>query len=872
MIKKFNKKLNIIRSYIPDETILFLEKTLTYLLLVISITLGTITYIKYDAKSHLNHEIKNTINTTNHNIATMRFKNTNTSNLSKSSTNNNKSKTNDSKAINFNTSNSNTSNSQIDNNSTIQGIIQETTKGSIKESITTANGFSHFRLNTHKNTHKDNNKNKFIITINSIIESISYGISYISDIILLLFGSAYYIFYIFLFFLPRFCLQLTTLYYIFMRINDGFIGALLNKETIEFIQKKHIPEVAFSLLAIIILIKIIRIRHNANYKLELLLSLIKKTLMAAPSIIISIVLFIWNRARPLKKTLTNPSSNSPSNRLVNSLNFGIFKKIFEKIFKRNGIEKDTYKNARYDEEHESKYKTKHDKKARKSLASSSQSPFSLSRPSQKNSRNSLHSSMNDNAKSLPPLSLLKENHKMLEHTQDDSKFLLETLNEFGVKGKIISVNYGPVITLYEFTPSAGTKSARVIGLSDDIARSISAVSTRIAIIPGKNAIGIEIPNKKRLSVFMRDIVQNFSHNQAIPLALGYDIGGNPITVDLAKMPHLLVAGTTGSGKSVSINSMIISILYRFTHTECKFIMIDPKMLELSIYQGIPHLLSPVITEPKKAISALKWAVQEMEKRYRIMSQFGVRNLQGYNDLIEKNPTIVRKVEVGFDSEGKQKFEEQTIEGEKLPFIVVIIDEMADLMLVAGKEVEITVQRLAQMARAAGIHLIMATQRPSVDVITGTIKANFPTRVSFQMSSSFDSKTILGERGAEQLLGAGDMLYMSSGGVIRRLHGPFVSDAEVENVVEYIKSMHSTQYVMEFDEDFTTQENQNDLDTEKDPLYEQAVEIVRTEGKVSTSYIQRKLEIGYNRAAKIVETMESRGVVSKPNKMGRREIL
>lgn len=852
MIKKLNKRLNIIRSYIPNETILFLEKVLTYILLIISITLGTITYLKHEARTYFKYE------TTMYNTITLNFKNTNISNFNNSKTNN--FNMNDSKIIS-----SNIGNSGPNNNSTI--------KGSIKESIAAANGFSHFKKNINNDSSNRNSnahKNKFIITLKSIIQSISYGASYISDIILLLFGSAYYIFYILLFFLPRFSLQLTTLYYILMKINDGFIDAILNQKTIEFIKKKHIPEIAFSLLAIVILIKIIRIKHNANYKLKLLLSLIKKILIAIPSIIISIVLFIWNRTHPLKNSFSSSSLNSSSNSLTNLLaklmNFGILKR----IFKGNRLKGNTSAgiNAKYGEE----YDTKYDKKTRKSFALSSQSAPLSSHSSQQKSHNSFHSSLKNTEKSLPPLSLLKENHKMIEYTQDDSKFLLETLNEFGVKGKIVSVNYGPVITLYEFTPSAGTKSARVIGLSDDIARSISAVSTRIAIIPGKNAIGIEVPNKKRLSVFMRDIVQKFSNNQAIPLALGYDITGNPITVDLAKMPHLLVAGTTGSGKSVSINSMIISILYKFTHTECKFIMIDPKMLELSIYQGIPHLLSPVITEPKKAISALKWAVQEMEKRYRIMSQFGVRNLQGYNELIEKKPTIVRKVEVGFDSEGKQMFEEQIIEGEKLPFIVVIIDEMADLMLVAGKEVEITVQRLAQMARAAGIHLIMATQRPSVDVITGTIKANFPTRVSFQMSSSFDSKTILGERGAEQLLGAGDMLYMSSGGVIRRLHGPFVSDAEVEKVVEYIKNMHSTQYVMEFDEDFTAQENQNSVDTEKDPLYEQAVEIIRLEGKVSTSYIQRKLEIGYNRAAKIVETMESEGVVSKPNKMGRREIL
>jgi S-DNA-T family DNA segregation ATPase FtsK/SpoIIIE len=429
------------------------------------------------------------------------------------------------------------------------------------------------------------------------------------------------------------------------------------------------------------------------------------------------------------------------------------------------------------------------------------------------------------------------------------------------------------------------KSARIISLADDIARSMSARSARVSVIPGRNAMGIELPNEHRETVYFREILSSsdFQDNSCqLPLGLGKDIGGHPIITDLAKMPHLLVAGTTGSGKSVGINAMILSLLYKLSPNECKFIMIDPKMLELSVYDGIPHLLSPVVTEPKKAIVALKWVVQEMESRYRSMAQLGVRNIQGYNDKLRRatdaGEVLSRRVQTGFDSEtGAPVFEDQALDMTLFPYIVVVVDEMADLMLVAGKEIEAGVQRLAQMARAAGIHLIMATQRPSVDVITGTIKANFPTRIGFQVTSKIDSRTILGEQGAEQLLGRGDMLYMEAGGRIRRVHGAFVADDEVERIVTQLKIQQDPNYV---DIYAVAEDTDGSYDPDMvggkegsgDELYDKALSIVLSEGKVSTSFIQRHLSIGYNRAAKIVDVMEREGVISAPNHVGKREIL
>lgn len=469
--------------------------------------------------------------------------------------------------------------------------------------------------------------------------------------------------------------------------------------------------------------------------------------------------------------------------------------------------------------------------------------------------------------------------------EENAERLMRVLNEFGVKGRILGVKPGPVVTLYELEPAAGVKSARIISLSDDIARSMSARSARVSVIPGRNAMGIELPNEHRETVYFREILSSsdFQDNSCqLPLGLGKDIGGHPIITDLAKMPHLLVAGTTGSGKSVGINAMILSLLYKLSPNECKFIMIDPKMLELSVYDGIPHLLSPVVTEPKKAIVALKWVVQEMEARYRAMAQLGVRNIQGYNDKLRRSTdageVLSRRVQTGFDSEtGAPVFEDQALDMTLFPYIVVVVDEMADLMLVAGKEIEAAVQRLAQMARAAGIHLIMATQRPSVDVITGTIKANFPTRIGFQVTSKIDSRTILGEQGAEQLLGRGDMLYMEAGGRIRRVHGAFVADDEVERIVTQLKVQQDPNYVDiyavaedsggSYDPDMT-----GGKDGSGDELYDKALSIVLSEGKVSTSFIQRHLSIGYNRAAKIVDVMEKEGVISAPNHVGKREIL
>ena len=458
---------------------------------------------------------------------------------------------------------------------------------------------------------------------------------------------------------------------------------------------------------------------------------------------------------------------------------------------------------------------------------------------------------------------------------------LETvLKEYGVDGKIVNYLPGPVVTLYELNPASGIKSSRVINLADDIARSMSALSVRISVIPGKSVLGIELPNETRETVFLRELLDTnkFKNSeQKLCLALGKDIGGIPYFADLVRMPHLLVAGTTGSGKSVAINTMILSLLYRLTPQQCRLIMIDPKMLELSVYNGIPHLLSPVVTESKKAIVALKWAVREMEDRYRAMSQMGVRNIDGYNkklgDMIIAGETPSRTVQVGFDDDGMPIMEQQQLNLNPLPHIVVVVDEMADLMLVAGKEVEAAIQRLAQMARAAGIHLIMATQRPSVDVITGTIKANFPSRISFQVTSKIDSRTILGEQGAEQLLGRGDMLFMEAGQRPIRIHGPFVSDEEVEDVVNFLRAQGEPEYL-----DAVTEDEEDELDAllasgdESGDLYSQAINIVRTERKISISYLQRQLKIGYNRAADIVERMEKEGLVSPPNRVGKREIL
>jgi len=466
--------------------------------------------------------------------------------------------------------------------------------------------------------------------------------------------------------------------------------------------------------------------------------------------------------------------------------------------------------------------------------------------------------------------------------QKNAEMLQSTLGDFGVQGDILKVNPGPIVTLYEMEPAPGTKTSRVVGLSDDIARSMSAVSARIAAVPGKNAIGIELPNAKRETVFLKELLGSRDydkHTAKLPLVLGKNIGGEPVIADLARMPHLLVAGTTGSGKSVAVNTMILSLLYRLSPEQCRFIMIDPKMLELSVYDDIPHLLTPVVTEAHRAVVALKWAVREMEDRYRAMSKLGVRNIDGFNDRVrearDKGEVLMHKIQTGFDSDtGKPVYEEQPIPLNDLPYIVIIVDEFADLMLVAGKEVENAIQRLAQMARAAGIHLIMATQRPSVDVITGVIKANFPTRISFQVTSKIDSRTILGEGGAETLLGQGDMLYMASGGRIQRVHGPFVSDDEVEKVVNCLKAQGVPNYI-----DGVTEDDDGGMFGEAgldggggDDLYDQAVAIVLRERKASTSFIQRHLQIGYNRAARIIERMEKEGLISAANHVGRREIL
>ncbi|WP_341764474.1 DNA translocase FtsK [Candidatus Tisiphia endosymbiont of Beris chalybata] len=492
---------------------------------------------------------------------------------------------------------------------------------------------------------------------------------------------------------------------------------------------------------------------------------------------------------------------------------------------------------------------------------------------------------------LPPVELLKpaniQNIKMesAEELQQNSQILLTVLGDFGVKGQIINISQGPVVTLYEFEPAAGTKSSRVIGLSEDIARSLSAISTRIAVIPGRNVLGIELPNKQRAFFCLRELIETSEYQDnhiMLPLILGKDLAGKPFIADLAKMPHLLVAGTTGSGKSVAINTMIISLLYRYTPEECRLIMIDPKMLELSAYDGIPHLLTPVVTEATKAVVALKWAVKEMENRYRAMSNIGVRNIAGYNskisEAIKEGKPIERTIQTGFDPDtGKPIYETIEINMQKLPFIVVIVDEMADLMLVAGKDIELSIQRLAQMARAAGIHIIMATQRPSVDVITGVIKANFPSRISFKVTSKIDSRTILGEQGSEQLLGMGDMLYMGNAAKISRVHGPFVDDQEVEKITEYLRSTGTPDYIsavtQQVEEDEEKLENtESEVERRREEHYKMALQIVQKERKATISYIQRCLNIGYNNAAIIIEKMEQRGVISPPNHAGKREIL
>jgi S-DNA-T family DNA segregation ATPase FtsK/SpoIIIE len=474
-----------------------------------------------------------------------------------------------------------------------------------------------------------------------------------------------------------------------------------------------------------------------------------------------------------------------------------------------------------------------------------------------------------------------------EALQGNARMLETVLEDYGVRGRIVEIRPGPVVTLYELEPAPGTKSARVIGLADDIARSMSVTAVRIATVPGRNVIGIELPNARRETVLLSELLAAedwVKHPGRLNLALGKDIGGGPVIADLARMPHLLIAGTTGSGKSVAINTMILSLLYRLSPDDCRFIMIDPKMLELSVYDRIPHLLAPVVTDPRKAIGALKWTVREMERRYKAMSQLGVRNIGGYNDKVQaaraKGEAMTRRVQVGFDPDTHRPlFEDQPLALEPLPMIVVVIDEMADLMLVAGKEIEAAVQRLAQMARAAGIHVIMATQRPSVDVITGTIKANFPTRISFQVTSKIDSRTILGEQGAEQLLGQGDMLHMAGGGRISRVHGPFVSDHEVEEIVAFLRSQGEPAYIDEVTE---TEDEDGDAaaiagmlggNTDGEAsLYDQAVELVTREGKASTSFVQRHLGIGYNKAAKLIEQMEKQGVVGAANHVGKREVL
>ncbi|HEV3498808.1 MAG TPA: DNA translocase FtsK, partial [Bradyrhizobium sp.] len=493
---------------------------------------------------------------------------------------------------------------------------------------------------------------------------------------------------------------------------------------------------------------------------------------------------------------------------------------------------------------------------------------------------------------LPPISVLtapraSDRQPLSKSELDSNSRALEgVLSDFGVRGDIVKAHPGPVVTLYELEPAPGIKSSRVIGLADDIARSMSALSARVAVVPGRNAIGIELPNPHREKVYLRELLAVRDGGESVaklPLCLGKNIGGESIIVDLARMPHLLIAGTTGSGKSVAINTMILSLLYRLRPDQCRLIMVDPKMLELSVYDGIPHLLTPVVTDPKKAVVALKWAVREMEERYKKMSKLGVRNIDGYNARLmearSRGEELTRTVHTGFNKEtGKAVYEDEKLDLDPLPHIVIIVDEMADLMMVAGKDIEGAVQRLAQMARAAGLHVVLATQRPSVDVITGTIKANFPTRISFQVTSKIDSRTILGEMGAEQLLGQGDMLYMAGGGRISRVHGPFVSDEEVEKVVRHLKSQGQPEYLEAVTAEEPTDEDGAVFDSAGmgsdggGDLFSQAVAIVKRDRKASTSYIQRRLQIGYNRAASLMERMELEGIVGQANHAGKREIL
>lgn len=494
------------------------------------------------------------------------------------------------------------------------------------------------------------------------------------------------------------------------------------------------------------------------------------------------------------------------------------------------------------------------------------------------------------------LTVSKNNMYCTEDLDKKAGILEQTLLDFGVKGVVKHFYVGPVVTRYEFEPIAGTKSSRVIALAGDLARSMKAKSARVSVITGKDALGVELPNENRETVYLKDLLESeeyISSKFDLPIALGKGIDGKPIIVDLAKMPHLLIAGTTGSGKSVGVNAMILSLLYKLKPEICRFIFIDPKMLELSVYDNIPNLLAPVVTNPKKAIVTLKWVVLEMERRYKIMSKLGVRSIKGFNKIViesqnKGSSVILQKSLKGFDKiSGEKIYENYECNAEIMPFIIVVVDEMADLMIVAGKEIESSIQRLAQMARAAGIHIIMATQRPSVDVITGVIKANFPTRISFSVSSRIDSRTILGEQGAEQLLGMGDMLYMSPGLPIQRIHAPFVSDKEVNRVVSYLRVQGQVDYISELkdiiiEEGLNTCMSSNSIgnigslsyadSSDDELLYNKAIEIILNDEKVSISYIQRQLKIGYNRAANIIERMENEGVISKPNSIGKRDIL
>jgi len=497
------------------------------------------------------------------------------------------------------------------------------------------------------------------------------------------------------------------------------------------------------------------------------------------------------------------------------------------------------------------------------------------------------SQINKSGYEFPTLNLLKELPEIEktelsdEKIEENRRLLLTVLSDYAVEGEIVNVRPGPIVTLYELKPAPGIRTKRVIDLADDIARSMSAISVRVAVVPGKNSIGIELPNDDRDTVFLREILESekfVSSSQEIPLSLGKDIGGAPIIADLSAMPHLLISGTTGSGKSVGINGMILSILYKFRPDECRLIMVDPKMLELSVYDGIPHLLTPVVTDPKKAVVALKWVVREMEERYRKMSKISVRTMEAYNkkaeQYLKEGRSFKRRVHTGYDPEnGEAMYEEEQITPERLPFIVVVIDEMADLMMVARNDIEHLIQRLAQMARAAGIHVVLATQRPSVDIVTGTIKANLPTRISFRVASKIDSRTILNEMGAEQLLGKGDMLFLTEGGIVTRVHGPFISDSEVERVVTHIRRQENPDYIESvIEEDTDLPLGDHIAEEGGDMLFNQAVSIIIRDQRASTSYIQRKLQIGYNRAARIIEEMEDKGIVSSPNNQGKREIL